>query len=79
MTDHIHIPREFSRPREHRQPLEVVVIVYDLQKDEEIRRHEFNFHNPNRRAWLQKLLVWAWTNGHSVEMYNKSDRDIAEG
>jgi hypothetical protein len=61
-----------------RRPLEVIVLVFDLKTGDEVRRHEVNFYNANRRGWLNKLLVWAWTNNHSVEIYNKVDANLAE-
>jgi hypothetical protein len=63
----------------NRRPLDVIVTVFDLKLSEEIRRHEFNYHSPNRRAWFLKLCVWAWSNGHSVEVFNKADESLAEG
>jgi hypothetical protein len=66
-------------PKPRRDPMELIITIFDLKKDQEIRRHEINFHNSVKRRWLQKLMVWAVTNGHTVEIYNKSDRALAEG
>lgn len=57
-------------------PLPVVAIVFNLETDEEVARHRFDFNDLEKRLWfIEKVQVWAIFNKHSVELLAQADDD----
>lgn len=67
-----------TEPSYARQPFTVCVRIYKLATGNEEQSHLIDYNDPNKRGWLQKLCVWAWHNGHSVEMFNADDKKLAD-
>lgn len=53
--------------------LNIKVLVFDIATDTQIREHELNYNNGEKRRWLAQLIVWACNNGKSVEILNVGD------
>lgn len=51
----------------------ISVVVRDAMTDNVERDSAKDFNDPSIRVWLQKLFVWAFHNGKSVELLNVND------
>ena len=47
--------------------LPLMVVVYDLKTEKEIRSEEIDYGNYDHRKWLGKITFFAASNGYSVE------------
>jgi hypothetical protein len=55
--------------------LPIVLCVYDLETDELIRQHDFNYMDVEAKRHINKINIWALNNGKSVEIMHKADFD----
>jgi len=53
----------------------VKVFVFD-KSEKQIREYKTNLRRPKSRAWLLGMMIWAMTNGCSIEIesYNETLR-----
>lgn len=58
-----------------RKELRIKVLVFDIKSDKQIREHDVDFSKDANQTWLNNLLVWAFNNNKSVELFNIADDD----
>ncbi len=59
--------------REHRKNVTVRVRVYELDKDHPIRDLFINLYFPEKRLWLQRLILWGIQEHKFIEICNVLD------
>lgn len=65
-----------ARESKHRRKeLRIKVLVFDIKSDKQIREHDVDFSKGKNRDWLTGVLVWAFNNHKSVELFNIEDDD----
>lgn len=71
--------REYADRQDRKlKQLRIKVLVYDIDTEEQIREHDVNFSDGDKRRWLSQLIVWAASNKKSVEIINYfDDRNIS--
>ncbi len=55
------------------KPLVIVLYVYDVKTEKEERKIVKTIDSEDRRAWLQKTLMWALLNGKYITILNVDD------
>lgn len=61
---------------QHRGPLPLLIIVYNLLKnDEPAIEQQIDYSNADDRKWLGAITFWAVTNNHSVETMAMADAE----
>jgi hypothetical protein len=71
--------RQRRTPQERRfPPLMISVVVRDSVTDKVERDSQKDFNDPSIRVWLEKLFVWAFHNGKSVEVLNSKDDSVRQ-
>jgi hypothetical protein len=61
-----------SRPATS-DPMPVILRVFDVARDEEIRKFSHKYNNKKSRLKMNKTIYWALNNGHAIELVREQD------
>lgn len=59
-------------------PFWVKIVCVELATDTVVWEKETDYNKQDCRSWLLRTFVWAWTNGKSIEVYNKNDEKLID-